>query len=167
MMPFRFVLPILIIAVAALSSPKPALVQAAPHPQATNGSPARGPIVYVSDFELDVFSGRAKTRSAPQAASRPATTSRQTASSGQPSGSSSTAQRIASSSPSPNKRNAAQTADPQLDDNPAERASELVNAVSENIVSALEEAGYKVHRLRAGEALPAKGLRIRRLCRAG
>jgi hypothetical protein len=157
----RFVPLLLLIAVTVLFSPRPRLVKALPHPQTANASPARGPLVFVSDFELDIFTGRMEMRPAPRSASGAATTAPRTASSDRPSGAPPTAQRNPSSGRSSNKRDAARTADSQTDDNPAERANELVNAVSENIVSALQKAGYIVRRLRAGEPHPVKGLRIR------
>lgn len=150
----RFVPLFFLLAAAALFSPKPRLVAGFAHLQTPTGSPADGPIVYVSDFELDVFTGGARPRPASRAASAPRTASPNRPSN--PSG-----PRNTPSGASPNKPAAARTTDSQNDDNPAERANELVNAVAENIVSALEKAGYKAQRLRAGEQLPVKGLRIR------
>lgn len=157
----RSVLLLLLFVAAALFSPKPKVVETLPRPQTANASPARAPLVYVSDFELDIFTGRMKTRPAPQPASGPSTTAPRTAASDRSSGAPPTAPRSASSGTSSNKPNAARTADSLTDDTPAQRANELVNAVSENIVSALEKAGYKVQRLRSGAPLPVKGLRIR------
>jgi hypothetical protein len=136
-------------------------VKALPSPQTANASTARSPIVYVSDFELDIVMGRMKPRSAPRPASGSATTAPRASSSDRASSAPPAAQRSTSSSASSNKPNAARTADSQTDDSPAQRANELLNAVSENIVSALEKAGYKAQRLRAGEPHPPKGLRIR------
>jgi hypothetical protein len=158
---FRFVPLLLLIAVAALFYPKPELVEAWPRPQTANASAARGRIVFVSDFELDIFTGRMKRRLAPRAASDLPTNAPRTASSDRASHAPPAAQRSASSGASSNRPNAVRTVDSQTDDSPAQRANELVNAVSENIVSALEKAGYKAQRLRAGEPRPVKGLRIR------
>lgn len=156
----RFVPLLLLIAVAALFSLRPRPVKALPHRQIANASPARGPIVFVSDFELDIFTGRMKPRPAARTASGLAATAPRAASSDRGSGVPPTAQNT-SSGASSNKSNATRTPDSQTDDNPAQRANELVNAVSENIVNALQKAGYKAQRLRAGEPHPAKGLRIR------
>jgi Domain of unknown function (DUF4410) len=136
-----------LLATAALFSPKPKLV-------AGFASPADGPTVYVSDFELDVFTGGPRPSPESRAASTPRTASPNRSSNAP-------GPRNTPSGASPNKPAARPTADSQNDDNPTERANELVNAVAENIVSALEKAGYKAQRLRADEPLPVKGLRIR------
>jgi hypothetical protein len=158
----RFVPLLLPIAVAALFYPRPELVEALPRPQTANASTARGPIVFVSDFELDIFTGKMKRRPAPRAASgSPTNAPRTSSSSDRASDVPPVAQPSTSSGASSNRPNAVRTVDSQTDDSPAQRANELVNAVSENIVSALEKAGYKAQRLRAGEPRPVKGLRIR------
>jgi hypothetical protein len=152
---------LLLTAVAAFFSPILKLLEALPRPQTANSSPTQGPIVYVSDFELDIFPGRMKPRPAPRPASGSATTALRPASSDRPSDVPPTAQPNTSSAPSSKKPTAARTADSQSDDNPVARAHALVNAVSENIVSALQKGGYNAKRLWAGEPLPDKGLRIR------
>ena len=161
MKPSRFVPLLLLIAAAALFSPKPKLLEAFPHQQTTNGSSARGPIVYVSDFELDIFLGRVQKNSPRRAASSTASSTPESSPSAGPSGTPPATPRTFSSGTASNKPNAARTTDSQTDDNPAERANEEVNAVAENIVSALEKSGYKAQRLRASEPHPARGLRIR------
>ena len=42
-----------------------------------------------------------------------------------------------------------------------DRANELINLVAENVVSALQIAGYPARRLRLGQPRPQKGLLIR------
>lgn len=47
------------------------------------------------------------------------------------------------------------------EENPAGRANALINAVSENLVRALTQAGYDARRLPASASLPKTGFRIR------
>jgi Domain of unknown function (DUF4410) len=128
--------------------------------QGTNASPSKSKVVYVNDFELEVVRRRADKNS-------PAGTASDTAS-GEPSGAASTAPRSPSSSTpagssSKTSRSPAiaRPADSQTDSSPTDRANALVNAMSESLVRALEKAGYTVRRLRAGEAPPQTGLRVR------
>jgi hypothetical protein len=108
-------------------------------------------VVYVSDFELEVLNGRAPRR----APSRNSTSA--------VSGSTSTVPSATqkSTGSSPKKPAPAPTADSQPDETPAEQADKLVNIMAENLLTALQKAGFKVKRLRKGQALPAEGLRIR------
>jgi Domain of unknown function (DUF4410) len=147
-------LPLLASCVLAASSPSPAKPALnSRQPQVSNGSPASSIVVYVSDFELEVLNGRVprrpttRTSTSPTsstASSVPSTTQKNT-----PPGSS-------SKKPAP-----VQTTDSQADETPTEQADKLVNIMAESLVTALEKAGYKVKRLRMGQALPAEGLHIR------
>jgi len=110
-------------------------------------------IVYVSDFELDVLHVR-EPRRAPSRNSSSAT-------SGKASSAPSTTAKNAPSGSSSKKPAPVPTADFQSDETPTEQADRLVSIMAENLVTALEKAGYKVSRLRTGQALPAAGLRIR------
>jgi len=123
--------------------------------------PATGSkIVYVSDFELDVVRRRVEKNStrgttadaAPDEASRASPTESRDSSNSTPTGSSSKTSRPPVS---------ARPADSQADDTANERANALVTVMSENLLRTLGKAGYTVRRLRAGEALPQAGLRIR------
>lgn len=149
----RLVPLLLLIASFVLASPGPNRAVPSPYPQTAYISPAPAPVVYLSDFELDVFRGRGERRSPPR-------TSPSTAAGSTPA-TAPVAQRSTSPGTSSKKPAPARTADAQSDDYPAERANELVNAMSENLLSALEKAGYKVQRLRGGGPRPEKGLRIR------
>ena len=48
-----------------------------------------------------------------------------------------------------------------MEETPADQATALVNAVSENLIRALKQAGYDARRLAAGASLPPQGVRIR------
>jgi hypothetical protein len=157
---FRFV-PLLFIAAAALFSPKPKRAEASPQPQSPNTYAVQDLVVYVSDFELDIMPGGVKRRFSARQASGSATTTSVKAPSERPLSASSAIRRGASSGSSSSKPAAAHPVEDQEEQSPAEFANELVNAVSESLVSALEKAGYRVQRLRAGEPRPVKGLRIR------
>jgi Domain of unknown function (DUF4410) len=146
--------PLLASCALAVSSPSPAKPASNSHrPQESNGSPASSMVVYVSDFELEVLNGRAprraSSRNSPSAISGNASTIPSATQKNTPPGS------------SPKKPAPAPTADSQPDETPAEQADKLVNTMAENLVTALQKAGFKVKRLRTGQALPAEGLRIR------
>jgi hypothetical protein len=49
----------------------------------------------------------------------------------------------------------------RYDDTPAALASRIVDYMSATLVKELEAAGYTVHRLRPGQALPTEGIRIK------
>jgi hypothetical protein len=132
--------------------------RALPQPRAANASPAELPVVYVSDFELDILRAQpGRTQSSRNSAGT--ASSRTKAPSASPSNASAGASPPASpdkpAPPSPAVR-------PELKEDPAtQEANELVTAMAENLVSALEKAGYTVRRLRRGDGLPKAGLRIR------
>jgi hypothetical protein len=147
-------LPLIASCVLAVSSSSPAKTASNSHrPQESNGSPAHSMVVYVSDFDLEVLNGRAPrrtpSRNSPSATSGSASTIPSATQKNTPPGS------------SPKKPAPAPTADSQPDETPAEQADKLVNIMAENLVTALEKAGFKVKRLRTRQALPAEGLRIR------
>lgn len=52
-------------------------------------------------------------------------------------------------------------ADSKKEEDPSEQASKLVDLMSSTLVKELQKAGYTVHRLRQGEAMPAQGVGIR------
>jgi len=139
------------LAVSSLSPAKPA--PNSRQPQTSNGSPASSLVVYVSDFELEVLNGRTPRR-APSRNS-PSTIS------GSASNVPSATQKNTPPGSLPKKLAPAPTADSQPDETPAEQADKLVNIMAGNLVTALQKAGFKVKRLRPGQALPAEGLRIR------
>ena len=147
-------LPLIASCALGVSSPSPAKPASnSYHPQESNGSPANSIVVYVSDFELEVLNGRtprhAPSRNSPSAISGNASTLP------------STMQKDTPPDSSPKKSAPAPTADSQPDETPAEQADKLVNIMAENLATALQKAGFKVKRLRTGQALPAEGLRIR------
>jgi uncharacterized protein DUF4410 len=55
----------------------------------------------------------------------------------------------------------AASSDSKKEEDPAEQASKLVDLMSSTLVKELEKAGYTVHRMRPGEAMPAEGVAIR------
>lgn len=134
---------------AELSSPQP------PFAAAGTTALAGAPVVYVSDFDLDVV--RPKPERKPRAArpsppAKPASTSR--SSSGVPrTGSSPASERTISQSPEP--------ADAADEETPADQANTLVKAVSENIIRALTQAGFDARRLDANSQPPKAGVRMR------
>lgn len=118
----------------------------------TSPSPAGSLIVYVSDFDLEVLQHKPQQRpvrrntspSAPgSTANAPASSSKTT--------SSSFSKTSASATPS----------DASAEMTPADQANALINVVSESLIRALREVGYRAQRLSAGSALPKVGLRLR------
>ena len=156
-MPFlRSTILSLLIASSAFAHPSPPQAQAiqnAPQPQFVATLPAGSMIVYVSDFDLDVLYPEVPRRPPPRKAS-PATT-------GSASSSPSTAPKTTSSAPASTTSRATATPDSPSEETPADRANALVNAMSENLIKALTQAGYDARRLSAGVSLPKVGVRIR------
>jgi len=127
------------------------------HRQETTASEG-SKVVYVSDFELDVVRRRVVRNSPPGTTAN--TVSREApdatpAPTRIPSGSS------PSSSASRSSSTPAKPADSEIDQGPIDRANALVNAMSEDLINALEKGGFSVRRLRNAEAPPRAGLRIR------
>jgi hypothetical protein len=126
---------------------------ASPQPRTENANPAELPLVYVSDFDLDILRGGAVKASPPRNSSSTTSGTRAKVPPASPS---------TSAPGNPPPAPPAATARPDQKEDPAtQEANELVTAMAENLVSALEKAGYTVLRLRAGAALPKLGLRIR------
>jgi uncharacterized protein DUF4410 len=126
---------------------------AAPRQQETTASADGSKVVYVTDFELDVVRRRV-ARNSPQG---PAAN---TASRESPDATATPPRAPSGSSPS-SSSTAARPADSEIDQGPIDRANALVNAMSEDLVKAIEKAGFSVRRLRNAEAPPRAGLRIR------
>jgi len=63
--------------------------------------------------------------------------------------------------PVPSASRTSSDTDTSTEQTPADRANALINAVSENLIRALTQAGYDARRLPAGSALPTTGLRLR------
>jgi len=131
------------------NSPQPPSATAAP------AAPAGAPVVYVSDFDLDVAQRKPApkpraTRTSPP--SKPANASRS------PSG-------VPSKGPSPASEpttsQSTESGDASSEETPADQASTLIKAVSENIIRALTKAGFDARRLSAGAPLPQQGVRVR------
>ena len=127
-------------------------------PKLESGPPVPGLVVYVSDFDLDVLSVKKPPRAAPRTPSR-STPSRPSTSSSTWSGA---PRRTTSSAPAPATSQTSSTSeDAAAEETPADRANALINAVSENLIGALTQAGYDARRLPAGSPLPKAGLRLR------
>jgi hypothetical protein len=136
-------------------------------PQSASATPSNAPIVYVSDFDLDVYRSGFRTRgpgTPPVAAS---TAPPAAPSSGSANGSSitslpnSTTGSPRRSSNPPRSTTPSSSADPDSDDSVTDRANELINLVAENVVRALRTAGYPARRLGSSQPRPEKGLQIR------
>ncbi len=145
----------LAIALPNPSSKVPKPVLAGHMMQDANASATESKIVYVSDFELDVVRRRAEKNSSRGAAVE---TAPEEASGAAPAAASASSNATPASSSSKTSRSPASA---KPDDTASERANALVTAMSENLLRTLGKAGYTVHRLRPGEALPQAGLRIR------
>ena len=134
---------------AELNFPEPPATAAAP------GVPAGAPVVYVSDFDLDVVqpkpAPKPRATRTPQP-SKPGSTSRS------PSG---VPRKGPSPASEPTTSQNAESADPSDEETPADQANTLVKAVSENIIRALTKAGFDARRLSSGAPLPQQGVRIR------
>lgn len=134
---------------AELNSPQPLSVAAAP------AAPAGAPVVYVSDFDLDVVQrqpARKPRATRPSPPAKPGSTSRSP--SGVPRiGSSPASEQVISRS--------TESAGAVEEETPADQANTLVKAVSENIIRALTQAGFDARRLDANSQPPKAGVRIR------
>ena len=126
--------------------------------QDANANPGNSKVVYVKDFELEIVRRSADKNSSAGDASDPA--SSQAGASSAPRGTSSSPPANSSGKPAGSPVTG-QPADSRGENSASIRANALVNAMSENLVKALEKAGYTVHRQRAGEAASQAGLRIR------
>jgi Domain of unknown function (DUF4410) len=124
---------------------------------AVPAAPADAPVIYVSDFDLDVVprkpSAKPKSR-----ATRTSPPSKQESVSRSSSGVPRTGP---SPAPQPATSQSTESADAADEETPADQANTLVRAVSENIIRALTEAGFDARRLDANAPLPKAGVRIR------
>ena len=150
--------PFLAFSVAACPNPQqPPPEPNSPQPPsaAAPAASADGPVVYVSDFDLDVVPRKPKpheTRNSARPKPEPASTSR--APSGVPRTGSSPASETTTSQ-------SAESAEASGEETPADQANTLVKAVSENIIRALTNAGFDARHLDAKAPLPRTGVRIR------
>src|SRR5690349_14479472 len=134
---------------AELNFPQP------PSAATVSVAPAGAPVVYVSDFDLDVVQRtpapkpRAMRTSQP---SKPGSTSRS------PSG---VPRKGPSPASEPTTSQSTESADTSDEETPADQANTLVKAVSENIIRALTKAGFDARHVSANEPLPKSGVRIR------
>jgi len=158
MRPSRFLVLLPFVALSVAACPKPLetpresqTLEAQSQATATAGAMT----VYVSDFDLDVVQRKPSPKPAPRTSPPSRTGSVSRSSSGVPR--TGTAASTSGSSTS----QGSDSSDTSTEETPAEQASSLVRAVSENIIRALMEAGYDVRRLPAGAPLPQTGLRIR------
>lgn len=156
---FSALLPFLALAVAAQSNPQ----QAAPEPSIppsesfTSTPPADAPVVYVSDFDLDVVQRKSSpkppaTRTSPR--TKPGSISR--SASGVPRKGPSLASESTSSESAE-----ADASETSKEETPADQANALVKAVAENLIRALTKAGFDARRLAANAPLPRSGVRVR------
>src|SRR5207245_7646701 len=135
------------------SRPQAQAIQNPPQPQFVATPPAGSMIVYVSDFDLDVVYAKPTQRPVPRR--RPPVNSSNS------SGSTGTAPKSTPGASTPPASQTPVAPDSLSKETPADRANALVNAMSENLIRALRQAGYDARRLLGGAALPKLGLRIR------
>jgi len=149
--------PLLALPVAAQSTPQQSSAELnSPQPPSAAAGPtalAGAPVVYVSDFDLDVVQRKpVRKPRATRPSPKPGSTSRS------PSG-------VPKNGPSPApERTASQgteSADAADEETPADQANTLVKAVSENIIRALTQAGFDARHVSANEPLPKSGVGIR------
>lgn len=156
MRPSRFLLLLPFVALSVAASPKP--LQTPPESETIepqSAATATAMTVYVSDFDLDVV----QRKPSPKPAPRTSPPSRSRSVSRSPSGVPRTGPTAPTSGSSTSQ--SSDSSDTPTEETPAEQATELIHAVSENIIRALIEAGYDVRRLPAGAPLPQTGIRIR------
>jgi hypothetical protein len=113
-------------------------------PQSTAVASLSGAIVYVSDFDLDVF----RSGAFPLRRQRPLATTATSPSSTKTRGESTKQSTQTSTKLDP-------------DEERLDRANELINAMGQNVVGALRAYGYEARRLRRNQPRPEKGLLIR------
>jgi hypothetical protein len=154
-------LPLIALPVAAQSAPQQSDELNSPQPPPVSVAPPGAPIVYVSDFDLDVVQRKpapkppkARTSPRPKPGNTSSSTSRSV--SGIPRNGPSPA--TESSAPQSTEADAS---DVSKEETPAEQANALVKAVSENIIRALTQAGFDARHVSANEPLPKLGVRIR------
>lgn len=162
---FSVLLPFVALSVAASRNPQqPSPEPSAPQPLsavAVPAAPADAPVVYVSDFDLDVVQRKAAPK-APAARPSPRSKAGSTSSSTSRavSGVPRTGPSPATESTAPQSTEA-DASDASKEETPAEQANTLVKAVSENIIRALTQAGFDARHVSANEPLPKSGVRVR------
>jgi len=151
--------PFLALSAAAQSTQQqPVLETPSPQPPSATAAPAGAPVVYVSDFDLDVVPRKPSPKPATtRTSSRPKPGSTSRSSSGVPRKGEPP---VSEQTPSQGTETA-ESAEASKEETPADHATALVNAVSENVIRALTKAGFDARRLSAGAPLPPQGVRIR------
>jgi Domain of unknown function (DUF4410) len=134
------------------TNPAPAL----PPRRIANASPSELPVIYLSDFELDVVRHGLVRTPPPRNSSGTAS-----GSVSPPSPTTSVPGNLPPASPDKPAPPPAKLQQEQMEDPAIVEANSLVNGMAENLVSAFQKAGYAVVRLRSGRQLPKEGLRIR------
>lgn len=158
MTPLRFsvLLPFLALSVAAQSAPQQSSAELN-SPQsssaaAASAAPSDAPVVYVSDFDLDVVQRKLPNpRASRTAPSKPGDAARS------PSG---VPRKGPSPAPEPATSQSTESEETSNEETPADQANTLVKAVSENIIRALRQAGFDARRLAADAPLPQQGVRV-------
>jgi len=141
--------------VAAQSAPQQSSAEApSSQPPPASAAPAGAPIVYVSDFDLDVVQRKPAPKPLATRTSQP---SKPGITSRSPSG---VPRKGPSPASGPTTSQSAEPTDTSDEDTPADQANTLVKAVSENIIRALTQAGFAARRLPGGAPLPKQGVRI-------
>lgn len=151
----------------AFSVAAPAAAQEAPsesnflQPPSMATAAADAPVVYVSDFDLDIVQRKPAPKSP---AARPSPRSK---SAGTSTSTSRAVSGVPRNGPSPATESTAlrstqaDASDASKEETPADQANTLVKAVSENIIRALTQAGFDARHVSANETLPKSGVRIR------
>lgn len=133
---------------ARLATPHAQTAQNGPQSQSPTAPVAGSRIIYVSDFELDVANPKTAQKPAPRPSS--------------PSAAGTTSStRAPRRAPASSVSKGSTSSGASSEETPADRANALLNAVSENLIRALTQAGYDARRLPTDSPLPKLGLRIR------
>jgi len=111
--------------------------------QSPNQAPANAPVVYVSDFDLDINHNWVVMRPAQRSSTSAATGTASPKSAGGSGGTASSSTKL----------------DPDAE--ARDQANALINAMARNVVKALQANGYEAHRLPGKQARPEKGLLVR------
>jgi len=152
-------LPLVTLPVAAQSAPQQTSAELnfpqPPSAATASAAPTGAPVVYVSDFDLDVVQRKPAPKSRATRTSQP---SKPGSTSRSPSG---VPRKGPSPASEPTTSQNTESADTSDEETPADQANTLVKAVSENIIRALTKAGFDARRLSSGAPLPQQGVRIR------
>ena len=153
---FSFLLPFLALFLAASPrQPSPGTNSPQPPSITATAVPVDAPIVYVSDFDLDVVPSKPAPKTSATRRSKPASTSRA------PSGVPRNGPSPASEQTSSQSTDTPEAAEALKEETPADQANALVKAVSENLIRALTKAGFDARRLAANAPPPGAGVRVR------